>query len=69
MKTIKNGNDSVKSPWYDFCQLSKLRPSDQKSRITHLDSFSTSKFECSKRKYSNDCIQCGFSFVKNKDCP
>lgn len=41
MKTVKNDN-SVKSPLNDFCQLSKLHPSDEKSHITHLESFSTS---------------------------
>lgn len=41
MKTLKNDN-SVKSPLDDFCQLSKLHPSDEKSHITYLESFSTS---------------------------
>lgn len=69
MKTVKNGNNSTKSPWDGFCQVSKLQPSDQKSQLVHLTISATSKCECSKRKCTDNYIHSGFPCVENKDCP
>lgn len=69
MRTVKNGNNSTKSPWDGFCQVSKLQPSDQKSHLVHLAISGTSKWGCLKRKCTDNYTQSGFSRVENKDCP
>ena len=52
-----------------FCQIRKRQSSDQKSFIVYPAIFTPSKFECLKRKRSDNYIQFGFSFVENGDCP
>lgn len=66
MKTVKNGNNSTKSPWDGFCQVSKLQPSDQKSHIVHQAIFGTSKCDHLKRKCTDNYIHSDFHLLRIK---
>lgn len=64
MKTIKNDNNSAKSPEDDFCQIRNLHHLIR-DHIQNIQLSLLLQTECLGRKYSANYTQFGFLFVEN----